>query len=402
VSTNLLAGSLLDVDSSELRLLIDRRIGGPGQYHQRDQFPNNLLVPLGGSQCQIILAFEKERIVSIEPGPAFDSAQWVAFVTSAEESLLSGATKVGREYSFSGFRVTGSWRGERSGVQLCPSPVDAPRAEVEMAAHPFILEFPIKTSDTWEITNQRRIREHRRLTLLLNVLLRGRLSLEPRQTEHFWALDDSNGGEWHSRWTQRGFFAKLHGVVLDQWSPLAAEELVELEPEVYYGLQGNDGKGLRVPRGLDESICVYKELDRNRQSKFDRAAFWFDLASSQWTLSMSASFASLVSAIESLTERGNRHSYKCPVCQEGTHHEVPGATGRVRDFREAYAPGSTYAKQRHAMYGLRSAILHGSELIHFDEGRHFGWDPPWWNQYELQSELWTVTRTALRNWLLAA
>jgi hypothetical protein len=27
------------------------------------------------------------------------------------------------------------------------------------------------------------------------------------------------------------------------------------------------------------------------------------------------------------------------------------------------------------------------------------WDPPWWNERELNEELGKLTRTALRNWL---
>jgi hypothetical protein len=51
------------------------------------------------------------------------------------------------------------------------------------------------------------------------------------------------------------------------------------------------------------------------------------------------------------------------------------------------------------MYSLRSGILHGSELMALDQDLAFGWDPPWWNERELHSELWSVTRVALRNWL---
>ena len=67
-------------------------------------------------------------------------------------------------HSFS--RCTTFWRGT------------APRAIVEIAEHPFILEFPRKASDLDEITNYRRIREHHRLTQLLNVLLRGGTSFQ--------------------------------------------------------------------------------------------------------------------------------------------------------------------------------------------------------------------------------
>jgi len=51
------------------------------------------------------------------------------------------------------------------------------------------------------------------------------------------------------------------------------------------------------------------------------------------------------------------------------------------------------------MYGLRSKILHGSDLMQLDQGRAIGWDPPWWNEREMNWELWGLMRTAARNWL---
>jgi len=107
---------------------------------------------------------KSKKIVAVEPGPAFDDAEWQKIAEEIESAILVGPPKVGREYSFSSFRVPGSWRGERSGVQIMPPPPEAPRAPVGMAAHPFILEFPIigAPEDLWPITNHRRIREHRR------------------------------------------------------------------------------------------------------------------------------------------------------------------------------------------------------------------------------------------------
>ena len=51
------------------------------------------------------------------------------------------------------------------------------------------------------------------------------------------------------------------------------------------------------------------------------------------------------------------------------------------------------------MYALRSAILHGRDLMQIDQDRAFGWDPPYWNERELHDELWGLARIALRNWL---
>jgi hypothetical protein len=332
------------MDSYELRLVLDKHVGGPGQYDGIDENPNKIYLPLAREACQIGLTYNrKEKITAIEPGPAFDAIKWRRSSEEIENSILGGPLKVGRDYSFSGYRVSGSWRGERSGVQILPPPDDAPRAPVEKADHPFILEFPIRASDFWPLTNYRRIREHRNLTLLLNLLLAGRTSLQPLQPEAFWACvrgdNELTGnyqralsrgflssvikrwfGTWSGKylrprdaqlpeikWVQQFYFAKLGEIVIDQLSPPADEKLEELEPEEYFANVGYDGKGLRVPADLDNSICLYLNLNEKNRAKFDRAAFWMNMASRQWANSASASFASLVTASESLTERGSIH-----------------------------------------------------------------------------------------------
>jgi hypothetical protein len=159
--------------------------------------------------------------------------------------------------------------------------------------------------------------------------------------------------------------------------------LEEIAPDLYYtGVMGLDGRGLRIPSDLDNSICLYLNLAPVRRAEFDRAAFWLDMARRQWNISVSASFAALVSAVESLINtRG------------------AGSTARFRAFFEDYAPGASAAARRNQMYDLRSGILHGSELMALDQDRAFGWDPPWWNERELHEDLWSMTRTAVRNWL---
>jgi hypothetical protein len=202
------------------------------------------------------------------------------------------------------------------------------------------------------------------------------------------------------KWVQEFFFAKLGEAVSDELSPPAHEQLEELNPEEYYTTVGHDGKGLRVPADLDQSICLYQQLSPTNRAKFDRATFWMDMASRQWNISVSASFAALVSAIESLTVRGDRHHIPCPVCGGECQHEVPGATERFRAFFEEYALGAGLTSRRSKIYSLRSGILHGSDLMELDQDRAFGaWDPPWWNEVELHRELRGLTRLALRNWL---
>ena len=389
----------MNLDSFELRLLLDKRIRGPGQYHGRSINPNKLYLPLAGSSCRIGLTFRDKKIVAIEPGPAFDAVEWERVSEEIEKSILSGPQKIGRGYSFSSFRVAGSWRGDRSCVQILPPPDHAPRAHVEMADHPFIVEFPIMESDFWPVTNHRQLREHRNLTRLLDVLLAGRMSLQPRRSEHFWAIVPHDDDPPEIKWVQQFFIAELDKLVIDELSPPADEQLEELDPEEYYMTVAHDEKGLRVPSDLDESIFLYFQLLPTNRAKFDRATFWMDIASRQWTNSVSSSFASLVSAVESLTDRGTIHRVYCQECKGHSQHEVPSATERFRAFFDKYAPGDALKSHRSRMYGLRSGILHGSELMQVDQDLAFGWDPPWWNERELHEELWRLTRVAVRNWL---
>jgi Apea-like HEPN len=155
-----------------------------------------------------------------------------------------------------------------------------------------------------------------------------------------------------------------------------------------------------VPHDLDDLICQYQKLRTPLQAKFDRATYWLSMARRQWEDSMSASYASLVSAAEALTTAGSgKHNVYCEQCKKIRSHDVPGATEKFRAFFQKYAPGSGLSEGRSKMYGLRSKILHGSDLMQLDQGRALGWDPPWRNEEETNEELWTLMRIAARNWL---
>jgi hypothetical protein len=289
-------------------------------------------------------------------------------------------------------------------VQILPAPESAPRAN-EGADNPFILEFPIRDADVWPttnspITNQRRRREHQKLTLLLNLLLGGTTAFLRERLKHFWASVQF-GGASKCEWVQEWYFANFGQIVVEELSSPVGEKLQEVESNKYYTeSRGLDGAGLSVPDDLDESICKYQSLPAALQAKFDRAAYWLSMASRQWEDSMSASYASLVSAAEALTpEGGTKHLVYCDKCGKNRTHDVPGATEKFRSFFEKYTPDPGLRERRNKMYGLRSKILHGSDLMQLDQGRAFGWDPPWWNEREMNTELWGLMRTPARNWL---
>jgi len=384
MASNLLRATWTQLDSHELRLLLDHRIGGPGQYDRRESNPHRIHLPLAASECRVTLTYSDRAITSVEPGPAFDQFQWDAIAEEIETKVLAGPERIGREYSFCIHRVSGSWRGDRSGVQILPPDPESPTAPVECADHPFILEFLFREAGYWPITNHRRMREHRRLTLMLNTVLAGRMSVQGRRAGHSWGCFHRDGGQLEVRWVQNEYFGELGRCVLEVATPLSDERLEVIPADRYFEeVRGIDGRGLCVPSDLDESICRYQQLPAVRREEFDRAAYWLDMASRQWTISMSSSFGALVSAVESL------------INQRG-----PGSTARFRSFLERYAPGASLEGRRNEMYDLRSGILHGSDLMTIDQDISFGWDPPWWNERELHEELWGLTRVVIRNWLL--
>ena len=388
-----------NLDSVELRILLHEFIGGTGQSNDLSRAkPRNFYLPLAGPSCRVALKFKGKKVIRIEPGKAFDAAQWQQISSEIEQSI-TGGTKVGRDYSFSGRRVKGSWRGEHSGVQILPPPADAPSAPLDQADHPFILEFPLMVSSVDALTNYRRSRKHRDLTLLLNVLLiGGAKSMEFRHPSS-WAHEATDLSQ-KSKWVTQGFSAPLGAYLIDQLSLPAAHQLEELAPEEYDAMLGNDGGGLRVPSDLDQLVCAYEALSAPNREKFDRATFWFGTASGIRDVSVSASFAAFVSAIESLTARGTHHNFKCPVCGRPGKHEVQGRTKLFRNFLATYAPDASLAKDRNRVYHLRSDILHGSDLMEIDQIVPIkGWTPTGFKEDELYNGMWRVTRTALRNWL---
>jgi hypothetical protein len=217
---------------------------------------------------------------------------------------------------------------------------------------------------------------------MLNTVLAGGTTLQNSRSDHLWGCFYRDGKQ-EVQWVQSSYFAPLGECVLDAPSPLAAERLEVIPANRYFDeVQGLDGRGLRLPSDLDESISRYYQLPTVRREEFDRAAYWLHMSSRLWTTSMSLSFGSLVSAVESL------------INQRG-----PGSTARFRNFLERYAPGVSQEAHRNEMYEVRSGIFHGSDLMTLDLDISYGWDPPWWNERELHEELSRLTRSVIRSWL---
>ena len=212
---------------------------------------------------------------------------------------------------------------------------------------------------------------------------------------HVWVVDFDDLGR-NSEWVPQGFRAPLGPAIIDSLSAPAADQLEEVAPEQYDEVVVSDE--LRVPSDLDKSICLYEALSGLDREKFDRAAFWFSTSSRMWDISISASFAALASAIESMTTGSNIHEVQCHAC--GSPIES-GPTKLFKNFLAAYAPGASLARDRNDMYSLRSDVVHGEHLVELDREIPIvgAWTPPGFKEVEQYRAMWQLTRTALRNWL---
>jgi hypothetical protein len=236
-------------------------------------------------------------------------------------------------------------------------------------------------SGRWPVTNFRRMREHRRVSLALNVLLKGGVTIQPCRSRHLWAVRTDEHANEPAVWVQEFYYANFGEAVSDTLSPATANRIEEIAAADYYAVAGHDGGPLRVPSDLDESLRCFQALSPECRAKFDIATFWLEAASRQWTIATSATFASLAIAVEALGDRAQ------------------GASARFRDFLERYAPGASLETRRKEMYALRSDILHGSGLFEMDRDSHMSWAPPEQVERDLLDELWALTRVAVRNWL---
>lgn len=105
----------------ELLVLLHERMRGTWQGNISVKEPSELYIPMGKAECRVKLTFDGLNLKTIQPGPAFNRREWEQIRNEIERST-AGPMIVGREFSFSGRPVMGSWKGARSGVQICPPP----------------------------------------------------------------------------------------------------------------------------------------------------------------------------------------------------------------------------------------------------------------------------------------
>jgi hypothetical protein len=84
-------------------------------------------------------------------------------------------------------------RLELDQFQIMPAPPTAPRPNMLLAEHPFVLDFALEGSADFRISQARYIRRASDLMLVLNLLLRQRISSPTIRGRSHWANSSDHG-----------------------------------------------------------------------------------------------------------------------------------------------------------------------------------------------------------------
>jgi hypothetical protein len=392
-----------EMDESELQTIVSGHFGGASSAS-----PNEVVFPGTADSSKVALRFrfKKGQLAAINAGPALEEAHVATLQNVIESELSPAPPRVGTQVLFASMPVAGTFRF-RDDLQVLPAPSDAPTPPALIADHPFLLQFKYKPSQNVWLGTARRAAQARRLQLLLSALLEESIRSVNPFVEFHWVIPPITPGKPmtgapRSMWCQEMYtFESLATLAeCESFSDIAElRPLPLVDPVEYYTRRGiRSDQTLSVPANLGELLTRFFSASYDDQDRFIRASFWFDHARTAYLHSRSASFTSLISAIEALMPADQKLG-DCPVCKRPLGK---GATRRLNEFLDQYAPTDPkFQASRVALYWqFRSQLSHGGALSHLDRASFFhGLGGSHQEEQELLDEVRQLVKVVLVNWL---
>jgi hypothetical protein len=387
-----------DVDQSELEELLQIHFSFSASVSTREIH----YARVHGAEPALLLKYSAAgNLKMVEAGPTLEADDVPQLIKKVSDLLIdTSIERVGQQILFANL-PNARWFRYRDAFQIVPVPQNAPRPKFFLAEHPMLLQFRVSGSADFSIDMRRRMRVGRELELLCTALcvdLRG--SIGP-VTQHHWSLVNADDpSNWRSEYCQEAYiWPEANGIAPGYAAVDALEPIPRTQANIYYTRIGiSPGQQLDLPDTLEKSLDAYFVCSREEQERFMRACFWFRSAQRIGSLSYSAAFTALVSAIEALVPPS-------PVgtrCEECDRPFDGGLKRRFVEFVETHAPGPGVTEaERKQLYELRSALSHGGRLLHQD--RH-GWGGGMTStslqESGYQRAMWHIVRLVLVNWLL--
>ncbi len=382
------------VDTAELVNLLQLHFG-----RSENQLRRKIVFMPEMDNARLSINFDRKwEISSIERHGGLGDVE-IAEINDKIESHLrqSNGIYVFREYLFYTVNVEAAYKCSDT-FQIFPVPPGSAKSDALLGPHPFVLEVAVPaSSDPFTRVNRGRLKA-RKIKNVLAVLLQYSVSAIPESTQHVWVLNDPTDASSVSL-NQRMYTCMDPNWRSDCLSDIANHATCPMVlPADYYAKYGiSEGEGLELPANIDDQFDRYFSMGKVAQQRFDRACYWYNHAYDVWSLSKSASYVALVTAIECMLD-GNPDVKPCETCGK---KPTDGPTKQFRSFIETHVPGADALKTvKGELYGIRSRMAHGSRVMANDIG---SWhDPINAEEDALHRQLTRLVQLALVKWLTSA
>ncbi len=246
---------------------------------------------------------KRGRIRRIRPGSRVTVDEIAAIRREIEEALVSGQIPVaGQSVGFCSTPVMGFYK-YRDNFQILPVPSKAPRPDVMMADHPFLLQYKYIWSPDIPVRYQRREHQARVYFRLLDLLSGMRIYGGPRSVHHAWitlAAEDNSGLA--SKWLPLGYTHPGLAREIEGFSDMSGSEPVAFFPADHrFARPRVTGDPLVLPDDIELALDIALSLRGEDRERFNRALIYLEHAKSVGSESRSLAYIALVMAIEALT-----------------------------------------------------------------------------------------------------
>jgi len=322
-----------------------------------------------------------------------------ALVVQIRSTLVDNQEEdIGRTICFSLYEAVRGFYRYKDVFQIVPIPKDAPHASMILADHPFVLESKYVSCPDQMIDTNRHIEAAAQLARILNTFCNTAVSARSVYVRYFWGIFDDK--ELSSRWTQEGYvyggfppghregFSSTEGI-----PPIRLFPAAEYYDELFFPRDHS----LALPDEIDRYLDKVFSLTGSDANAFEIASIWFAQVKELWPRASSSALVAVVSGIEALLEKNSE------ICRECGQLKF-GINKKFKDFLKTYVPGvvEQFPEAFKAIYETRSQLAHGKLALMADRRRwNYLGDPLQQWEGRFQRNVYRITATALRNWVLS-
>ncbi len=349
---------------------------------------------------------ENGEITNITLSSDFPKEELEIIEKKIQETLIvNQGTKIRQIICFCNEKITGHFRYKNL-FQILPMPDDAPKPEVGVADHPFILEVAYEASSDFVINHSRVKNNAVIYCRLLNLLANQFISTGSRYTQFAWVFNTIDINNWYSEWKQLGYTYKGLKSDLEDFSSLESILPIERVPfKKYYDSFGRSLDSFKLPDNIEQSLDKAYALEKKKWRMFFMACSWYAQYQYTWQESNSSAYIALVTALECLVKEKEickccsqpyiENVEVCDCCKQPRYR----ITKNFQDFLSKYFPViDQFPKEKKTIYHFRSLLAHGSDLLQADlEPWNFMMDAKEQEQRTLQYNLYSIVGIAIYN-----